>query len=245
MPVLKVGKIEIPYQVRRSAKASRMRIVVEPGQVEVVAPAEAEEAAIGAFVQQKRRWVFSKRQEVEEHSRALQQHGPSRYVTGAKIPYRGRQMRLTVTQGDGPGVAVSYRNGFYISLSSGLDVARKDQAIGKALKGWFLDRLRRDVNDYVDRFAKSLGARPVCVRLKEQKHLWGSCGRDNIINLNWHLIFAPKPVLEYAVLHEMCHLIERNHSPKFWELVGGQMPDYEMRKRWLEGNKDGGVWPIR
>jgi hypothetical protein len=54
------------------------------------------------------------------------------------------------------------------------------------------------------------------VRIKDQKHVWGSCGPDRIVNLNWHLIFAPKTVLEYAVVHELCHLRHRNHDRSFW-----------------------------
>jgi len=64
--------------------------------------------------------------------------------------------------------------------------------------------------------------------------MWGSCGQDWQINLNWHLIFAPKPVLEYAVVHEMCQLKHRNHEPEFWDLVGRVLPDWKERKAWLD-----------
>jgi predicted metal-dependent hydrolase len=237
MPVLRVGKIEIPYRVRHSERARRMRIVVSPGKVEVVAPDGTEQAVIAAFIESKRKWVFNKHQEIKVQAATLQSQGPSRYVSGAKILYRGRQMPLSVSRDGERSVGISYRNGFHVTAPSGLDAENQDQQILKALKVWFLDRLRRDVNGYVDDFAKKLGVRPVRVRLKEQKHLWGSCGHDKIINLNWHLIFAPKPVLQYAVLHEMCHLLERNHSPRFWELVAGQMPDYEEKKLWLTRNR--------
>jgi predicted metal-dependent hydrolase len=75
------------------------------------------------------------------------------------------------------------------------------------------------------------------VQVKDQKYGWGSCGRDRVVNLNWHLVFAPKTVLEYAVVHELCHLRHRNHDRDFWRLVGTILPDWEARKAWLDGNE--------
>ena len=67
--------------------------------------------------------------------------------------------------------------------------------------------------------------------------MWGSCGQNRQIDLNWHLIFAPKPVLEYAVVHEMCHLKHRNHESEFWDLVGRLLPDWQERKARLDKNE--------
>lgn len=234
MPVLTVGNTEIPYQIRRSGKTRRRRIVVTPGKVEVVVPAGTDDASAMEFVQAKRRWLFEKRQEVEEQARRRERPGPSRFVTGAKIPYRGRQMRLTVQPSDGHQVEVAYRNGFIVSVPEMLVGSERDSAILSALEVWLKDRLQRDVDAFVGHYGAKLGLWPRRVQIKAQKHLWGSCGRDHIINLNWHLIFAPKPVLEYAVVHELCHLRHRDHSMLFWQQVGQQLPDYQDRKRWLE-----------
>jgi predicted metal-dependent hydrolase len=67
--------------------------------------------------------------------------------------------------------------------------------------------------------------------------VWGSCGVHRIINLNWHLIFASKAVLEYAVIHELCHLRHRNHDASFWGFGGSLLPDWEARKAWLDRNE--------
>jgi len=236
MPVLTVGNTQIPYTVRTSSRAGKRQIVVTPGQVEVVVPEGATTAEVEAFVQRRRRWIFDKREEVDARAARIGGNGPSRYVTGAKIPFRGRLMRLTVQQSGGARVEVAYRNGFVVSVPNVLTPAQADAAIQAALESWLRDRLQRDVEELIERYGAKLGIRPRRVRVKAQKHLWGSCGRDQIINLNWHLIFAPKPVLEYAVVHELSHLRHRNHSPEFWEWIGSQLPDYEMCKTWLEEN---------
>ena len=67
-----------------------------------------------------------------------------------------------------------------------------------------------------------------------QKTLWGSCSPKDVISLNWRLIAAPREVFEYVVVHELCHLRERNHSSRFWGLVEELMPDYRERRAWLK-----------
>ncbi len=74
------------------------------------------------------------------------------------------------------------------------------------------------------------------MRVKEQKHLWGSCSAKGRVNLNWRLIFAPPAVFEYVVVHELCHLREAHHQAPFWRLVGQILPEFEAQRRWLRAN---------
>ncbi len=67
--------------------------------------------------------------------------------------------------------------------------------------------------------------------------MWGSCGSNGTVSLDWHLIFAPKKVMQYAVAHEVCHQIERNHTKRFWEMVRGLYGDFENAKAWLDENE--------
>lgn len=87
------------------------------------------------------------------------------------------------------------------------------------------------------KYSKKVYRNPKELRVDTFKHLWGSCGKNGIINLNWQLIFAPKSVLEYAVIHELWHLQYRNHSSEFWYKVKIVLPDYEVQKNWLDRNE--------
>ena len=78
-----------------------------------------------------------------------------------------------------------------------------------------------------------IGMVPRAIRIKAQKKLWGSCGKNCVINLNWRLGLFPKEVFEYVVVHEMCHLRHMNHSREFWKLVQKVMPGYEEQRKWL------------
>ena len=115
--------------------------------------------------------------------------------------------------------------------------AVRDDLIEDALRLWFRKRLREDAAALVRRHGEPNGLKPRGVLVKDQKYVWGSCGPDRVVNLNWHLVFAPKTVLEYAVVHELCHLRHRNHDKEFWRSIGTILPDWEDRKAWLDGNE--------
>lgn len=107
-------------------------------------------------------------------------------------------------------------------------------AIRATLSTVALSRIRERLNYYVPR----IGRAPGRVAIREQKSRWGSCSSKGNLNFNWKLIMAPPQALDYVVIHELCHLYEFNHSPRFWALVGGQMPDYEVWKKWLKAHTE-------
>ena len=98
-----------------------------------------------------------------------------------------------------------------------------------------LQRIRQRIGVYAPRIGVDFAGR---VAVREQKTRWGSCSGKGNLNFNWKLIMAPPQVLDYVVIHELCHLKEFNHSPRFWALVERQMPDYKAWKKWLDTHKD-------
>ena len=103
-------------------------------------------------------------------------------------------------------------------------------AIRSALSALALRRIRERLEYYIPR----VGRRPGRVAIRDQKSRWGSCSQKENVNFNWKLIMAPPPALDYVVIHELCHLHEFNHSPRFWALVEAQMPEYAVWKKWLK-----------
>ena len=115
-----------------------------------------------------------------------------------------------------------------------LDAPQEEQAVRAALRsalsGLALERIRQRLAYYGPRVGKTFGR----VTIRDQKSRWGSCSSKHNLNFNWKLIMAPPQALDYVVIHELCHLHEFNHSPRFWRLVEGQMPEYEAWKKWLK-----------
>ena len=108
-------------------------------------------------------------------------------------------------------------------------------AIRSVLSAQALERIR----ERLQWFAPRIGVHPSGrVAIREQKTRWGSCSGKGNLNFNWKLIMAPPQALDYVVIHELCHLVEFNHSPRFWALVERQMPEYKAWKKWLQTHKE-------
>lgn len=115
-----------------------------------------------------------------------------------------------------------------------LDEPEDEEKVREALKRALSRRALARVRERLAYYAPRLGVEFGRVAIRDQRSRWGSCSAKRNLNFNWKLIMAPPEALDYVVVHELCHLIEFNHSPRFWRLVEGQMPEYESWKRWLK-----------
>jgi len=234
MPVLTVGKTDIPYEVRFSPRAARRRILVTHDGVTVVAPAGTPwDGAEGllAYVDGKRRWVFDSVREVEARHRLLL---TQRYASGAKLQYRGRWLMLDVRPGSVTEVEIGCRSKFHLVVPCGLEGLALLEAVEVAFESWLRGRARRDLLLFGRHHEANLGVRASAYRLSQARSRWGSCGRNGIVRVHWRLIQAPKMAMEYVVAHELAHLLHRNHSPAFWRKLGETMPSWAEAKTLLE-----------
>jgi len=241
MGVVRIGQTEVAYELRRSGATSERRITVTPGHVEVLALATDDDAEISAFLSRKRQWLFNTLRELE--AATTKRAVVPRLMTGSKIPYRGRMVRLTVRRHDGPHVEISYRAGFLVDLPSWVQQEDQDRIVATEIKLWLKRRVRRDVREIVAAYRRRLGVTPRTILVSDMKSGWGACGPTGSILVNWALVFAPKTVLEYVVAHELAHLKVRSHGPDFWAHLASLLPGYERPKAWLDvhqGSLDAG-----
>ena len=152
---------------------------------------------------------------------------------GSPILVEGRPRALRLSQGPrtkGELTEDEYR----LTLPRPGDDASVRGAIRATLSARALARIRERLAFYAPR----IGVTPGRVAIRDQKTRWGSCSGKGNLNFNWKLIMAPPQCLDYVVVHELCHLLEFNHSPRFWALVSARMPDYEPWKKWLKGHAE-------
>lgn len=231
MPTIQIGRAEIAYELRRSATAAERRITVTPCHVEVMALTTDNDNDIAGFLDRKRQWLFNTMRDMERI--AASRHTVPRFMTGSKIPYRGRNMPLTVRHTDAGRMEISYRNGFIVDLPSWAG-DNTDQLVASELKLWLKQRARRDVTEIAADYGRRFGLIPRSIRVGDFANGWGSCGPEGNILINWHLIFAPKNVLEYVVAHELVHLRHRSHGAEFWQLVSILKQDFVQSTAWLD-----------
>ncbi|TXN17205.1 M48 family metallopeptidase [Methylobacterium sp. WL122] len=235
MGVVRIGQTEVAYELRRSAAASERRITVTPGHIEVVALTTDDEVEIDAFLTRKRQWLFNALRELE--TKTAKRAVVPRFMTGSKIPFRGRMARLTVRRHDGPDIHISYRSGFLVDLPSWVHDVNQDAIVATEIKLWLKRRVRRDVMELASVYHRRFGLKPRTIRVADMKSGWGACGPTGSILINWTLVFAPKAVLEYVVAHELAHLSVRSHGLEFWSYMAVLMPDYARSKGWLDRNQ--------
>ncbi len=186
-------------------------------------------ADISAFVEHNRAWIDAKLGAVQ---RVLAAHpGSARLIDGSAILYRGRPVRLRVQAG----VKSQVREGsdLEVTVPAALTGVAREAAVERMLRRWLAWSAQGDALAYIDRHGPPHGLVPAGMRIKQHKHLWGSCTAKGVVNLNWHLILAPPGVFEYVVVHELCHLRQPHHQAAFWRLVGQTLPEFENQRRWL------------
>jgi predicted metal-dependent hydrolase len=212
-----------------------VRIVVRPGKVEVVAPTIGiSEKRIVQFVQEKRLWIEQTlariAQITEPHSSPI----PELYTDVTEILYRGNTYKLTIQPTKLKRVKIDFIDQFIVHLPDSIAIEQRNEAIKKALLQWLKKQTLIHVQTVVSQHAGKNQLFPKTITIKSQKSRWGSCGIHGDININWLLMLAPPEILEYVVVHELCHLQIRNHSRHFWNLVAEHLSDYPSRRRWLK-----------
>jgi len=204
------------------------------GEVRVSAPLRISEKQIRETVQKKAGWIIKKVNEVIEMNSNLVCR---QFVSGEKLLYLGKEYTLEIVEKDlGKAEVLMHKDTITVYIFHGLSEESMRQTIKEALIKWYRQRFAEIVKERIEKYSMQLKVAPCKVVIKNQKTRWGSCSEKGNINLNWRLIMAPLHVIDYVVVHELCHLKVMNHSKDFWDLVGAIQPNYRENRKWLKIN---------
>ncbi|MBQ7879509.1 MAG: M48 family metallopeptidase [Clostridia bacterium] len=191
------------------------------GQVTVRAPKSCGEARIFAFLKDKERWILSR----QAKAKGLIDRLPSENLDGFTFLLLGRECRVSLTNEK----RVAFDAASYVVYVPNANAQT-------ALIKWLKDNAKRILTELTARTAESMGVRHKSVSVTTAKTRWGSCSGDNAIRYTFRLIYAPKEVVEYVVIHELAHILQKNHSKAFWTVVEKYCPDWKIRRKWLKDN---------
>jgi predicted metal-dependent hydrolase len=220
----------IPYAVRRSDRARRVRIQVSADGVEVVVPRRMSMRQVEPFVAEKRPWVERTLRRLRQ---AASERPPARLEHGGEVPYLGQVLGLRVKVEPGrvrPHVA---RRGATLTVKVP-DGSR--ETLGRALEAWYRRRAREEVGPRLDAAAARAGVSYAGLQIRGQRTRWASCSSSGAMSFNWRLLLAPAEILDYVVEHEVAHLTVHDHSRRFWALVAKRVPGYREHERWLKAH---------
>jgi predicted metal-dependent hydrolase len=230
-----INNLAFKYSIRRSQRVKNTRLVVTPDKIEVVAPPSVSERKIHAFVKSKQDWVIVARDKVVENKQSIKKQRPDSYTDGVIVPYKGQDIALRLKPEKANSLKIEANNQ-ELNLYLPSQFIANNEFIRQTLIDWLKAQALKAVEECVGQYAQKYSLHPRFIRIKTQKSRWGSCGIHNDININWLLILAPTEVLEYVVIHEICHIKERNHSARFWRLVEAHLPEYQKQRNWLKKN---------
>ena len=212
----KIYKVKIKKNLR--AKRIILRISNISPYIYLTIPKNENEKNAIDFLLRNKEWVLNELKKIPK--KIL-------FLNNSEIPYMGVPHRIVH--------AGEYTNLIYV-YDKKIMVFGKKEEISKNLKNWFYHKAKIEILNIAKLKVGFLNKKYNKVKIKDLKSSWGTCGENGNLSFSWRLILAPKHVMEYIVVHELCHLVELNHSKKFWRLVTDLFPQKKLSQDWLKTN---------
>jgi len=222
-----LGNRQVSYRLKQSHRIRIIRLEIrQDSGLTVVVPARYNQSQVDEILQKKARWVLRHLPE----NKPVQMPLFSKEVDhGEKVSYMGRKVELVV-QNNGSNSCRAELDGHKIYIT--LDGRRR--SIAAILEKWYRARAELVFTQKANTFKEMMGLNYSEVIIRGQKTRWGSCSHNGRLSLNWKLLLAPEPVIDYVIIHELAHLKHMNHSERFWNFVGKYCPDWKKHRKWLD-----------
>ncbi len=232
---IQLGDHIIHYTLRRSQRRS-IGFTINHDGLRVTAPTWVNLVEIEHAIRTKQNWVLTKlaaRQQLsqESHQQPLTHKTP--WHDGATLPYLGENLTLRL-QESASSKAIHINHDPYVNtLTISLPANTTEQELKKQLQRWLQSQAQQLFVERVQFYGEKLGAFPTALALSSANTRWGSCTSKGKIRLNWRLMHFPLPLIDYVIAHELAHLKEMNHSPRFWATVALIFPDFAQARKTL------------
>jgi len=210
-----------PYKLIRSKRKTLALTVDEQARLVVRAPLKMSQKDIEAFIEKKAQWIALRQRQVTEDAARYQVFG---LAEGQSILLFGE-----------PHV-VHQSNVTKIKVEDKLIQVPQSTTLEGFTK-WMRLKGKKTISARVSYYAERMGLSYATVRVSNARRRWGSCGAKNTLNFSWRLVMCPPWVIDYVVVHELCHITFKNHSSQFWQYVAKQMPHYKEARHWLKQNQ--------
>ena len=219
---------DFPFEIIRTDRVKSASIDVEDNLVKVTVPKNLSDERIEELIKGRILWI---KQKLALQATAIISK-PKEYVDGEAFAYLGRNYRLKCAKGLEE--SVKLKSGYLnVTTKNG---KRNSEHLKAVVEQWYRTKALSRLIDKTRRYSAILKVEPTSINLKDYKAMWGSCSPKGVVSYNWRIILAPHKIVDYIVVHELCHLIEPNHSSKYWKQVMSVIPDYENSKEWLKNN---------
>ncbi|MFA4828158.1 MAG: SprT family zinc-dependent metalloprotease [Thermodesulfovibrionales bacterium] len=234
MEQITYGNKKIKFNIKRGRRKKTVALQIQPNStVVVLSPYFLDKGKIKEIVQKRARWIIQKQEKIKKLNAEMPK---KEFVSGESFPYIGREYRLKVKKSKDeksrPCKLMSSR--FYIEVNNKFSGRSASKIVKEKIVEWYIERAKEKIPERVKMYYGLTGRKPKKIIIKNQGKRWGSCSHSGVLRFNWKVIIAPISVLDYVIVHELCHLIHQNHSHDFWHKVGSIIPDYKKKREWLK-----------
>lgn len=216
--------MEINYKIIRSSRSTIALEIKQDGTLIVRAPYKASENYINALFQEKSNWINKKTDEALQKKNSFRR---KEFINGEKFLYLGNTYSLRIT--NEPNLSINGKGEILLPKSI-IPLARP------YMIKWYIRSARETITERTDIYANQLNLKYGKIKISSANTRWGSCSGKNNLNFTWRLIMAPLEIIDYVVIHEITHIVEKNHSSNFWNKVARIIPDFKKRRQWLHTN---------
>ena len=224
MNSVKFGNSQITYKVHKT-KRKTTEIVVDTSGVEILTSKQKSHNDIQKLVKKNSKWIYSKQIWANK-----QNDLKITFKQGTRLPYLGKNYLLKIKESKNESILLS-KGTFIVRVSK--NTPKKVQVL---FKNWLKLHAQKIIEKKSNHHAKKMGVKFDKIIIKDHKERWGSVSKNKSLNINLSIFCAPPKIIDYVIIHELCHLKIPNHSPKYWNLLYKMMPDYETHKEWLSVN---------
>lgn len=214
--------LRIALRRRPTARRITLRVSAATGDVVITLPSRTAISTAQRFASSHAGWIAARLARVPERVA---------FAPGAILPIRGEPHRLVLREGRSGAARADIAGGEPV-----ISVACEPAHLARRVRDFLAREASRDLAVAVERYSARLGQRPTRITIRDTRSRWGSCTAKGALNFSWRLILAPPMVLDYLVAHEMAHLREMNHGPRFWSLLRDLCPDVDAAEAWLKRN---------
>ena len=227
---VKYGTTTIPYCIIKTGRIKTSELIVDADTITVRAPLDKDKLEIQRIVLDKAGWILKKQKEYRETIPEITR--PS-FKENTSLPYVGRNYPLTINKKQSKNDIELVAGKFLAKVKSrrpGPDILKK------LYDNWLKENSEDLFEDKVEKYSKALGVRVKRIIVKDLRNRWGSLTKTGVINFNVNLLKAPEDVIDYIVLHELCHLKIKEPSHHYWDMLHKFMPSYQDKIEWLKVN---------
>ena len=222
---------DFPVEIIRTERSKSASIEVEDDTVKVTVPKQLSDARITNLIRNRTTWI---RQKLKIQTEIIRPKSKE-YVSGETFTYLGRNYRLKCVSDSVEDAKL--KNGYLtVNVEKGVSGSDFERSVKTSLEKWYQGHALSKLEEKTKRYASIIGVTPKSVDLKDYKARWGSCSSSGDVTYNWRIIIAPHHIVDYIVVHELCHLLEHNHGPKYWKHVEHVIPNYKDCRQWLKVN---------